>query len=318
MPESGRRSSQLAVNVDTSPTTDTQSELAAPTTPGDVAPAVSQTAQAQPTEVADEAIVAAERIGFLALASELARERSVLVVDDGASALSGVATRLDSVRLEDIATVESGCCEVVVLDIDSADQATAERIAELSRVVVADEGVALVRMPNRPEFEPLLATLQGGFSRSLPLRQHNWVSSAIFDDKMFANDDPARAVAATVRKLAPAAPENALYNVVVATHGAFPTFRSQLALTRSPQLTATLAELERTRRQIREERDEAAARISEQDARIRELEDEFAWYDEHHLMLRKRVEDGGLVSLLLAIWVFVASNLHRVRRALRG
>lgn len=268
--------------------------------------------------VADEAIAAAERIAFLALASELARDRSVLVIDDGAGALSGVAAKLDSARLDEITNIDSGAYEVVVADLQNASEGAAAQIDELARVLDQQTGTALVRLPNRPEFATLQARLEAVFARTLALRQHNWISSALLDDKMFANDDPSRAVAASVRKLAAAAPEHALYDVIVATQGAFPKFRPQLALTRSPQLSAALAALQRAEQQLVAERSEASAREAVQEARIRQLEEQLAWFDEHHLAVREKTEQSALAAMLLSLWVAVASNIGRVGRALRG
>ncbi len=270
------------------------------------------------TPVADEAAAAAERIAFLALASELARGRNVLVVDDGASALAGIAAHLDSTGLGALAETEGGKYDLVVADLLIADDSATAGAAQLGRVVSAEHGIALVRMPNRPEFAPLLDQFTGSFARSLTLRQHNWVSSALFDDAMFENDDPSRAVAASVRKMAAAAPGEELYNVVVAAHGAFPDFRPQLALTRSPELRRVLSQLAEAREAAELARAESETRAAEQEQRIRALEEELAWYDENQLALRETVEASSFARTLLGIWVTVASNLDRVRRVLRG
>lgn len=267
--------------------------------------------------VADLAVARAERIAFLALASELARGRKVLVVDDGASALAGVATHLESTTSAALAEREPGSCELLVADLTDAAQLPADGAAALSRIVEPQAGTLLIRLPHRPEFAPLSITIAQSFPRSLSLRQHNWVSSALFDDAMFANDDPARAVAASVRKLAAAPADAQLYDVIVATHGSFPSFRPQLALTRSPELSHVLAELEDERTRAAAQQVEAAAAAERQEARIIELEEELAWYDENHLALRRKVERGGLAALLLSLWVFFAGNIGRVSRALR-
>jgi hypothetical protein len=267
---------------------------------------------------ADEAVAGAERIAFLALASELARGRDVLVVDDGASALAGIAKHLDSIELGAVTAAESNAWDLVVIDLGDVEDATLSQLGELARIVNAEAGIALVRLPNRPEFAPLLELLATSFTRSLTLRQHNWVSSALFDDAMFENDDPSRAVAASVRKMAAAPAGESLYNVVVASRGSFPDFRPQLALTRSPELRSALAELAVARAAVDHERSESAARLAEQDARIRQLENELAWYDENKLALRGTVEQSSLAASILALWITISSNAGRVRRALRG
>lgn len=275
--------------------------------------ATEQTAAA-PAQIADAAIAGAERIAFLALASELARGRNVLVVDDGASALAGIAAHLDSTELSALDGAAAGAYDLVVADLQTADQNAEFGIAQLARVVGAEHGIALVRMPRRPEFAPLLTSFEASFARTLAMRQANWVSSALFDDAMFANDDPSRAVAATVRKLAGATDGEQLYDVVVGAQGAFPDFRPQLALTRSPDLRAALAELaaqrERAALDLAEQKDVNA----QQDARIRALEEELAWYDEHHLALRENLEGSGLGRSLLSFWVALAENVKRARR----
>lgn len=271
---------------------------------------------AETADHADQPPAAAERIAFLALASELARERNVLVVDDGASALTGVAAHLDSTDLTGLADATGGAYDLVVADITSYDETAAAGIAELTRIVTADSGTALVRLPQRQEFAPLLARLKDDFARSLTLRQHNWVSSALFDDAMFVNDDPSRAVAASVRKLAGAEPQEALYDVVVATHGDFPSFRPQLALTRAPELRRALLDLERAQEQAAGVRLEYEARLAEREARVIELEKELAWYDENQLAVRATVEESAFASALLGYWVFLRTNLGKLGRLL--
>ncbi|MFT4049374.1 MAG: hypothetical protein QM648_05985 [Solirubrobacterales bacterium] len=122
---------------------------------------------ATPPAVADEAVAAAERIAFLALASELARGRKVLVVDDGASALAGIAAHLDSTELSNLDGAADGAYDLVVADLLVADTDAEFGIGQLARVVGADSGIALLRLPNRPEFAPLLAAFESSFARTL-------------------------------------------------------------------------------------------------------------------------------------------------------
>lgn len=293
-------------------------ELSASAT--DLAPAteILQPPAAETTEVADVAVAGAERIAFLALASELARGRNVLVVDDGASALAGIAAHLDSSALGELGEVAEHTYDLVVADLTEADEIAITGIEQLAAIVNTESGIALVRLPNRPEFAPLFTSLSNGFARSLALRQHNWVSSALFDDAMFTNDDPSRAVAASVRKLAPADTGEELYNVVVAAHGAFPDFRPQLALTRSPELRQALADLAAADRRAEALEADFERRSGEQESRIQQLEEELAWYDENQLAVRETVESSAFARTLLTIWVTISGNLERVRRVLRG
>lgn len=268
--------------------------------------------------IADEAIAAAERIAFLAMASELARGRKVLVIDDGASALAGIAAHLDSCPIGTIGDQPEGEFDLVVADLLVADEATSAGVAQLTRVVNASSGAALVRLPNRPEFAPLRQTIESTFTRNLTMRQHNWVASALFDDAMFANDEPSKAVAASVRKLAAAEPGGELYTVVLAAQGEFPDFRPQLAVTRSLVLRNMIAELHETRERAAADLDSARADNAMQADRIRELEEELAWYDEHQLALRSEIEDRAWAMALVDLWASALVLARRARNVLHG
>jgi hypothetical protein len=278
----------------------------------------SSAADPAPPAIADEAVAAAERIAFLALASELARGRNVLVVDDGASALAGIAAHLDSTTIGELESKEAGSYELVVADLIIADEANTTGVPQLAGLVNAEAGIALLRVPNRPEFEPLLESFKSSFARTLTLRQHNWVASALLDDAMFANDDPSRAVAASVRKMAAAQPGDELYNVVIGAHGAFPDFRPQLAMTRSVVLREMIAELQLTRERAESELADAQTENAIQAARVRQLEEELAWYDENNLAIRGTVEKKPWAMTLLSIYSSAFSIAARARRVLRG
>jgi hypothetical protein len=134
---------------------------------------------------------------------------------------------------------------------------------------------------------------------------------------MFANDDPSRAVAASVRKMAAAQPGEELYSVVIGAHGAFPDFRPQLAMTRSVVLREMIEELHATRELAIAELADVKTQNAEQAARVRELEEELAWYDEHKLALRGTVESKPWAMTLLSLWSTAISILHRARNVLR-
>ncbi|MGK2877399.1 MAG: hypothetical protein ACSLFF_02295 [Solirubrobacterales bacterium] len=272
----------------------------------------------EPPAIADEAVAAAERIAFLALASELARGRNVLVVDDGASALAGIAAHLDSTEIGAIAEAPGGPYDLVVADLISADEANTTGVPQLAGVVGAEAGIALLRVPNRPEFAPLIASFKLTFARTLTLRQHNWVASALLDDAMFANDDPSRAVAASVRKMAAAQPGDELYEVVIGAHGAFPDFRPQLAMTRSVVLRRMIDELAAANARAVAELSDLTAENATNAARVRELEEELAWYDEHNLAVRSSVEQKPWAMTLLSLWSTVIRIASRARNVLRG
>lgn len=277
---------------------------------------VTQSPPAPAPEIADAAVQRAEQIAFLALASELARERRVLVVDGGESALAGIAAHLDSANFSELPAKAGEDYELVVVDLIGSEPALEGTAALLADVIAGENGIALVRVPNRPELAHVTEQLAAVFAKQLNLRQHNWVSSALFDDALFSTDDPSRAAPAAVRKLAGAASEEALYNVVIATNGALPKLRPQLALTRSPQLTAVLEDLEQARRRAEHDRASYEQRIAELDARVLELGAELAWYEEHQLAIRETVENRPLAAAVLSWWVLFRTNIGKLRRAL--
>ena len=55
-----------------------------------------------------------------------------------------------------------------------------------------------------------------------------------------------------------------------------------------------------------------------QAARVRELEEELAWYDEHNLALRGAVESKPWAMTLVSFWSSAVSITNRVRNVLRG
>lgn len=286
--------------------------------PADEPPMNASANTPEPEEIADEAVAAAERIAFLAMASELARGRKVLVIDDGASALAGIAAHLDSCPIGKISDQPEGQFDLVVADLLVADADTTTGVAQLARVVNTEGGAVLVRLPNRPEFAPIRQSIESTFSRNLTMRQHNWVASALFDDAMFVNDEPSKAVAASVRKLAAAEPGDELYTVVLAAQGEFPDFRPQLAVTRSLVLRNMVAELHATKQRAAVELEASKSENAMQADRIRELEEELAWYDEHELALRSQIEERAWAMALVDLWARLLVLSRRARNALRG
>ncbi|MGH2906712.1 MAG: hypothetical protein ACRDKI_08065 [Solirubrobacterales bacterium] len=266
----------------------------------------------------DEAMLRAERIAFLSLASDLARDRNVLVVDDGASALAGIAAHLDSLPAAELADAESGAYELVVADLMAADAASVNGAAQLARITESENGLALMRVPNTDDFKPLIATIASSFANHRTIRQHNWVASALFDDAAFAWDNPSQAAVASLRKLAGAQPGEELYTLVLAGHGELPATVPHLAVTRSAVLKDLVADLQA-------ERDRAAAEIAELKAereaqadRIRELDSQLAWFDENELNLREAIEKRGWATALLNFWARSVSIAKRAKGALGG
>ena len=266
----------------------------------------------------DDAVERAERIAFLSLASDLARGRDVLVVDDGASALAGVAAHLDSLALTELATAAEGAYDLVVADITEPAQDAAEQLQQLQRVARAETGIALVRAPNSPEFQPLLAAAAQGFAGQRMLRQHNWVASALFDDAAFAWDNPSNAAAASLRKLAGARAGEELYTIVLAGHGELPAAVPHLAVTRSAVLRDLIDELQAERDRAAAELTELRAANANQAERIRELDEQLAWFDENGLNVRNAVEKRPWAKSLLGLWTRMLSLAVRVRQVLNS
>jgi hypothetical protein len=79
-----------------------------------------------------------------------------------------------------------------------------------------------------------------------------------------------------------------------------------------------IAELQITRQRAEAELVEAKAENVEQAARVRQLEEELAWYDEHNLAVRDTVESKPWAMSLLKTWSSVVSILGRARNVLRG
>ncbi|MBK5230968.1 MAG: hypothetical protein JJE27_07340, partial [Thermoleophilia bacterium] len=181
----------------------------------------------------DNAIPMAERIAFLSLAAELAKGRRVLVVDDGASSLSGIAAHLDSVTLSETPGMTGTGYEMLVADLTDAGEPASDAVSAFAGVLDAGVGFALVRLPNAPAFRQLREQLEGDFAQIRELRQHNWVASAVLTDALFSTDEPSRAAATTLRKAAGAAAGKELYTIVLAGNAELPDVRPHLALTRS-------------------------------------------------------------------------------------
>ncbi len=277
---------------------------------------------AAPRAVADKTgaltgqqIAAAERVAFLSLAAELAKGRRVLVVDDGASSLSGIAAHLDSVSSAEIEEQAGGGYEMVVADLsteEAASTASAEALAES----LADSGFVLVRLPNAPGFAPFAERFANAFTRCVELRQANWVASAVLADALFTAGDPSRAAATTLRKGADAAPGEELYTIFAATNGDLPKLRPHVALTRSRSLRDLHEELDRVREAAQLASAENEARAAAQENTIRELQEQLAWYDEWELNLRDEIEKRGWAMTLVKAWARFVTLARRAKSVL--
>ncbi|MBI4896772.1 MAG: hypothetical protein HY827_00195 [Actinobacteria bacterium] len=264
---------------------------------------------------ADQQIIAAERVAFLSLAAELAKGRRVLVVDDGASSLSGIAAHLDSVSSAEIDGQAGGGYEMAVADLsteEAASAASAEALAES----LDTAGFVLVRIPNAPGFAPFRERFAGTFSNCVELRQANWVASAVLTDKLFTAADPGRAAATTLRKGADAVAGEELYTIFAATNADLPKLRPHVALTRSRSLRDLHEELDRVREAAQLSSVESEARAAALEDTIRELQEQLAWYDEWELNLRDEIEKRGWAMTLLKTWARFVTLTKRAKSVL--
>lgn len=257
----------------------------------------------------EDAIVKAELVAYLALAGELAAGLKVLAVGIDAGRLAGIAEQVDSVAFDELDAIEPGGYGLVVADFGAEAPDPSARAAELTRAADHKDGLMLARIPNSGEFAATREALVAGFPDHLVYRQHNWVASAVFDDTMFSAAEPDRAAAAIVRKTAGPPAGGELYTIVLAGHGELPPLRAQLTVTRSPQLRELTDEIHALRTAARTEREI-------QTERIRELSEQIAWFDEHELNLREKIERHAWAMALLSLWRGAVVTLRRINRVL--
>jgi hypothetical protein len=292
--------------------------IAEPTAEPAAEPPAASVDPPSPDALVDEAMLRAERIAFLSLASDLARERNVLVIDDGASALAGIAAHLDSLPIGQLGDAADGAYDLVVADVHQADADSLNAAAQLARIATPAGGFVLLRAPNTAEFAPLVAAVAATFANVRTLRQHNWVASALFDDAAFAWDNPSQAAVASLRKLAGAAPGEELYTLVLAGHGELPATVPHLAVTRSAVMRDLVEELHVERERAAAELAQLQAENDAQADRIRELDAQVAWFDEHELNLRATIEKRPWAISLLNFWARSVSIARRAKNALRN
>lgn len=267
--------------------------------------------------ILEESTRRAERVAFLALASELARDRRVLIVDNGASALSGIAAHLDSIELTALDSATAEDYSLIVADLSATDAPSIEAVREFSRIATADEGIALLRLPNRPEFVALRDEFESGFAKTLTMRQLNWTASALLDDAMFENEDPARAVAACVRKVSAAQPGEERHIVLVGSHGDFPALRPQIAMTHALDLEDSL-ELAADRARLESALADADLHRALQATEIAELKEELARSDAELATSQEQVDGAVRMAKLVGLAAAAFSIFGRIRRSRRS
>lgn len=262
-------------------------------------------------------VESAERIAFLSLAAELAKGLNVLVIEDGAGSLAGIAAHLDSVTLEELSAKQGAGYQMLIADLPADGGIAAQTVAEIASALDPGNGFALVRVPNTAANAALRDHLQGAFSNSLGLRQANWIASAVLTDELFGSGDPAQASATTLRKNADAAVGEELYTIVLAAHGELPKLRPHIAITRSRELRELTDELERVRAAASAAAQQATASAAAQDAVIRELQEEVAWLDEHELNLRVKIVKRPWALTLVNAWARFVGLARRAKGKLR-
>lgn len=288
----------------------------APDSPVTTAAASANGAAAPSHATGEAAIVEAELIAFLALAGELAAGLKVLAVGIDAGRLAGIAEQIDSVEFDELNAIESGGYGLVVADFgaEAADPSTSA--AELTRAADLKDGLVLARIPNSGEFTAAREALVAESPDHLVYRQHNWVASAVFDDATFSAEEPDRAAAAVVRKTAGLPAGCELYTIVLAGHGELPAPRTQMAVTRSPELRELTDEIHALRTAAAVAAGGAQTEREVQTERIRELSEQIAWFDEHELNLREKIEQHAWAMALLTLWRGAVVTVRRVKRVL--
>ncbi|MGB3952985.1 MAG: hypothetical protein WBK99_07625 [Solirubrobacterales bacterium] len=262
----------------------------------------------------DSAVVIAERAAFWALAAELSAERQVLVVGEADTRIFDDASGIRVTDMSSAGGAATGAFDVVAVDIDRADEAAIALVESLPSL--ADQGIAVIRLPNRPDCLDLYEQIVASFPNRRVFRQHNWVASAILDDRLFAGGDAAAAFVSSSRKLAGAAIDTALYTIVVAGAGALPDIAPQVVLTRSLDLREMLDRETAAYARARAAEIEAQLARDSQLDRIRELEAKTAWLQTLELDLQNEVERRGWTMRLVKTWVIVVRVTRRINQLL--
>lgn len=262
------------------------------------------------------AIVAAERAAFASVAAELAAGRKVLVAGKLDAGAFAQAAGRRFVEIEAISGLSEGPFDVVVADIDGPGDDAETLVSELPRLT-AEGGVAVVRLPNRPDCRELRDAVTGAFAAHGVLRQHNWIASAILDDAQFASEDPAVPLVPITRKLAGAAPGAELYTIVIASDVELPQPAFQIALTRSLEARRLLEREAAAYVRAREAEAEADLARAAQLDRIRELEERLAWLQEWQLDVQDKVESRPWAMNLLKSWVIFIKVAQKLKQLVR-
>lgn len=155
-------------------------------------------------------------------------------------------------------------CFEVIEHVEDSDVV----LDELARVL-APGGLLLISSPNRDRYVPgnpphrheflpdeLRAALERRFERARLLRQHDWLASAILEDRAFAGSGGAPVDGLEVRKLVGHEPGAETYTVGLASDGELPGSLMPLTLTHTMELRQWMERFEAQDRTLREQAEE--------------------------------------------------------------
>jgi 2-polyprenyl-3-methyl-5-hydroxy-6-metoxy-1,4-benzoquinol methylase len=211
-----------------------------------------------------------------------------------------------------------------------SDQASV--VQELRRVL-RPGGLLLVSSPNRGEYPPgnphhakevsaqeFLDLLSRRFTHVVPLRQHNWLASAVLGDEDFMSTEADRPLEASVHKAAAREPGKELYTLAICSDEQPPEPSQAVAMTHPLEVRRWLEQIESARTELLRQGDELRSTRETLAATERELlevrdqssklvaraESRTYWLDRANIDLDRLVQRP---------WVRAA---YRVLRALRS